>query len=476
METKISFRHKLALLHSIILFFLLVVMNIILFFSLKNLMYNQVEATLSIYAEDIEHEFHEEKHDDAISKISSENHGYTVFDEELRDINKYIQILDRDKKVIFQSKELTAKVFPVDNQAFSNALKGRIIYTTIYNFEGNNVREIFFPLKKDNRIEFILQLGLSLHDINETLSNFFYLLVLLSICILIFSAFGGIILAKETLKPIDEITKTVQNITDKNLKERLKPIGGNDELGLLIDVLNEMLDRLEKSFEAQKRFTADASHEIRSPLTIMKGNIEVILRKKRSQEEYIQIMESNLEEINRLSRITNALLMLARVDSGEIGIAKEPMNLYDVIHDLYSDFLDTARENGIDMTLTGEKDSEMIGDKDKIRQLFVNLLENAVRYTKEGGRIDISISKDNSSLQTIVKDTGIGIYKKELNKVFDRFYRSDAARSRESGGAGLGLSICQWIASAHKGSITVESEIGKGSKFIITLHNSPPSP
>jgi signal transduction histidine kinase len=221
-------------------------------------------------------------------------------------------------------------------------------------------------------------------------------------------------------------------------------------------------------------------------LTILKGEVEVTLRKERSLQEYQQILKSNLEEINRMSKIVEDLLLLSRADAGEIGLNKEHINLTEIFNEVVTQMDMLAKSKSLRLSASNHhEDIHMFGDALRIRELFINLIENGIKYTEEGGSIRVTLSKEYEPLgrngsggakgekeefvEIVVSDTGIGVAKEDRERIFNRFFRVDKARSREEGGSGLGLSICKWIVEAHQGEIKVESELGKGSSFIVKL-------
>jgi signal transduction histidine kinase len=240
-----------------------------------------------------------------------------------------------------------------------------------------------------------------------------------------------------------------------------------------------------------KQFSSDASHELKTPLTILKGEVEVTLRKERLPQEYQQILKSNLEEINRMSQIVEELLLLSKADTGEIRLNKEDINLSDVLNEIVAQMDILARSKRLYLSTSNHHQNiYFFGDALRIRELFINLIENGIKYTEEGGSVHIVLEMEQNPpprnqsdwaggekekfVKIVVTDTGIGIAKEDQKRVFDRFFRVDKARSREEGGSGLGLSICKWIVEAHHGEIKVESELGKGSSFIVRMPFIPP--
>jgi signal transduction histidine kinase len=234
-------------------------------------------------------------------------------------------------------------------------------------------------------------------------------------------------------------------------------------------VLRALKDKMDEAVTSQRRFLADASHEMRSPITIMKGNIEIALRRERDPEEYRQVLKSNLEDIDRLEYLLKDLMFLARTDANELVVNMSPVQLGEVIAEVYAGLTPMSRTKGINLSLeiNPPEGSEIQGDADRLRQLFINLVVNALRYTPEGGNVEIALNRIAGVSEVTVTDTGIGIPEAELPRIFDRFYRVDKARARESGGTGLGLCICKWIVDTHNGDINIESKEGVGTKVTV---------
>ncbi len=243
----------------------------------------------------------------------------------------------------------------------------------------------------------------------------------------------------------------------------------DDEIGRLIHTMNDMIGRLHSSFAQTRQFSSDASHELRTPLTIMRGEIELALRSEKTPLEYRETLSSTLEEIVRLKSIIDNLLTLGKADQGVYEMKLEEVHLDALIRDLFDDSELLAESKHINVELRKADPVTIVGDKGRLRQLFLNLVDNAIKYTPEGGHVSLSVERQNGSACVKIEDSGIGIPSDDLKKIFDRFYRVDKARSREMGGSGLGLSIAKWIAELHRGSITVDSEVNKGSRFTVTI-------
>jgi len=288
--------------------------------------------------------------------------------------------------------------------------------------------------------------------------------------VVLFVAFaGGWIMAGMVLRPIGQITRLADRISAKNLSERIPQRDVPDELGQLITTINRMIARLESSFSQIREFSLSVAHELRTPLTILKGESELALARALTREETERLVTTYLEETVRMSRIVDDLLTLAKADAGQIKIQKEAVELSRLLRDIHEDAVILSSDKPLNVELRRNDQVTVLGDEARLRQLFRVLLSNAVQYTDPGGSVSISSRRAGGEVHIDIEDTGIGIPQDALDKVFQRFYRVDEARTRVKGGSGLGLSIAQWIANAHSGSISVRSAVGKGSCFTVTL-------
>jgi heavy metal sensor kinase len=289
--------------------------------------------------------------------------------------------------------------------------------------------------------------------------------------ILLLASAGGYFLARKSLSPIALMNQQTQRITAERLSSRLDVSNSHDELGSLATTINDLLVRLETSFSEQQRFIADASHELRTPLAVLRGETEVALEKTRSLAEYKESLALIKDEAERLSRIVEDLFILARqpIDV-PIALVKEPVSLNEVVNDCVRAAQVLATRKDLQLKLDSARaDLTLSGDEELLKRMLLNLLDNAVKYTPAGGEISVGLARQNGSAQIVVSDTGIGIPEAAQLHVFDRFYRVDKARSRQLGGAGLGLSIVRWIVEAHGGTIGVKSSPGQGSSFSVEL-------
>ncbi len=316
---------------------------------------------------------------------------------------------------------------------------------------------------------FTILVAYSLNELDDVLENLFVIFLYLIPIAVALSVLGGLYLAHKALAPVHEVTQRARKITAENLDQSIPVRNVDDEIGRLINTMNDMIRRLHASFALMRQFSSDASHELRTPLTIMRGEIELALRSDKTPEEYRRVLSSTLEEIVRLKSIIDNLLTLGKADQGVLDLHLEEVPLDSLIKDLYDDSEVLAEAKHITVELKKAEPVTVVGDRGRLRQLFLNIVDNAIKYTPEGGHVAISVERQNGAALVEVEDNGIGIPAQDLDKIFDRFYRVDKARSRELGGTGLGLSIAKWIAELHRGSISVQSELNKGSKFTVRL-------
>lgn len=310
------------------------------------------------------------------------------------------------------------------------------------------------------------------------------LIILLSISIpliILGASAGGWFLANSALAPIDRITRAANQISTQDLSQRLNLNLPNDEVGRLAATFDQMLDRLEAGFELQKRFIGDASHEMRTPLTILKGDVEVALIRPRSAEEYCQTLEMVNQTTNRLTGLVEELLLLARADNKQYPLQLEQFDLVELLAREIHHLSPTAQAKNIALTFNAPPILFIMADFDKLIRLFTNLIDNAIKYSEPGDSVSVTITPQSDQVQVTVSDTGPGIPPEHLPHLFDRFYRVDKARARkladpsEAGGVGLGLSIAQWLVELHNGTIDVASEVGCGTTFTVCLPLEPMS-
>jgi heavy metal sensor kinase len=304
-------------------------------------------------------------------------------------------------------------------------------------------------------------------------------MILVAPVILVASVFIGYSLVGRTLKPVNRVVDEVEAITDgRSLHRRLEPVDTGDELARLTSTLNAMLERLERSFVALRRFTADASHELKTPLTVLRSGIERAVTHPRTAPEVLEVLDETLAEVNRMAEMVDSLLMLARADEGRAPLHLEPLDLRELLGEVAetAGILGEQAEVQVKVRIPTEP---VILDADhaRIRQLLMNLLTNAIKYTPAGESVEIESTVRDGEITVSVRDTGIGIAPGDLPHIFDRFWRADQARSRtgQRPGVGLGLAISKWIAEAHGGTISVQSRPGRGTTFLVKLPMAAPA-
>jgi two-component system OmpR family sensor kinase len=310
-------------------------------------------------------------------------------------------------------------------------------------------------------------------------------LLLVAPLMLLVSVAVAYMIAGNTFKPVDTLINEVEAITDgRSLHRRVPMDEADEELGRLADTLNRMIGRLQTSFGALRRFTADASHELKTPLTVVRADVERAMHPSAGADERMQALEEAMQEIARMSDLVDSLLTLARADEGRFDLHRELIQLEPLVRDVYETALILGEAAGVAVTLPLVEDANVMGDSTRLRQLFLNLITNAIKYTPSGGQVEITLSlRNNNEVGLAVRDTGVGIAAADLPHIFDRFWRADKARSRkaaadlrgvtERGGFGLGLAIAQWIAHAHGGTLTAQSRLGRGSIFTVLLPIAP---
>jgi heavy metal sensor kinase len=368
---------------------------------------------------------------------------------------QYIQILDRNGDLLYRSPSLGKQFLKYDDIPY-----GWVNIVTISNEQG---RELRLAITQNDYVKIFV--AYPLEELNEALAGIFLIFRILAPIAILISLVGGWFLAHTSLKPVDAITKTARQITAQNLTQRLPAYDVDDELGRLTATFNDMIGRLHESFMQIQRFSADASHELRTPLTIMRGEIEVALRRKRLPAPTRELLTSVHDELIRLSSIVESLMILVKSESGRLTFQFENVELDQMLEGLAEDARLLAAPKKIKVVLNAVERATVRGDSSRLHQLFLNLIDNAVKYSSPHSTVTLSLQRIDGSVEVHVQDTGIGIPKKDLEKIFARFYRV----SSDASGSGLGLAIAKWIAEAHHGTIRVNSREKKGSTFIVTL-------
>ena len=376
---------------------------------------------------------------------------------------------------VFEGNKLLASNTPLQGSdllavvADAAVAKEPEVRTTLPRHGKHGTRAIARQFTVDGR-QFAVLAAESLHSVKADLAQMRRILFLALPLIVLVAGAGGFLLATKNLAPVRWMAEQARSISDKNLHNRLEIGAANEELTMLADSFNELLARLDRSFETMRRFVADASHELRTPLAVIRGEADVALDHDRSPAEYKESLAVIQDEARRLTRLIDDLLNLARADAGHVSLQVTEFYVNDLLAECCRFIQAKAGAKKIVLECRCPEDVAYRGDQELIRRLVLNLLENAIRYTPEGGRIQIKVEDSARELRIQVADTGIGIPPETATHVFERFYRGDQARSRQNGGFGLGLSIVKWIAESHNGSVELSSEPGLGSTFTVLLH------
>lgn len=393
--------------------------------------------------------------------------------------NFMVQVMDSTGAVVFRSASLANDTLRLPENFFENADTSVSRLTTLTRMttdaQGKTLQQPLRVAMAKFRSAVVV-VAYPFDEVQSSLDDFLQTLMLLIPVVLVVSIIGGWFLARASLHPVDEITRTAQDITASNLSRRLPVARSNDEIKRLSETLNDMISRLESSFSRIRQFTADASHELRTPLTILTGELELALRSVRTKDEYQEVISSALQETLRMSRVVEDLLLLSRADMGRMKLQTDSINLNEMLADLADATAILGAKKDLSIAYRHEEETLFVrGDHPRLYQTFLNLLDNAIKYTPHGGSVSLTLHRDGNVAEVRVRDTGIGISPEHQKKIFDRFYRVDKARSRAQGGVGLGLAIVEWTVRAHEGTIEVESEPGRGSTFIVRLPLGPES-
>ncbi len=323
---------------------------------------------------------------------------------------------------------------------------------------------------------YLLQCGAPLTLRDNALSGLLRIILWLLPSGIVLSVLSGIWMSGRALRPMEMLSAAAREMTISQLHRRLPLTGNRDELDRLAETFNEMFERLEKAVGQMKDFTASISHELRTPLTALRGEAEVALAKARTESDYRRVLESQLEEFAKLSKMIGEMLMLARAEAGQIKIQHQAVNLGELARSLVDQMEIVADSKGITLASESAPNVFVTGDSGWLERAILNLLDNAIKFTQAGGLVEVKVQIHDNDAVLEVRDNGVGIMKQALPHIFERFYRGDPARSAEPGGAGLGLSLVDWIVREHQGAITVESKPGEGALFRVTLPLVPTAP
>lgn len=432
---------------------------------LRHHLYDLVDDSLEQQMDDVGNLLRAQKKDEPLADVKRElTEEYT-----LEHAGDYLQVYLGDGELIYQSPFLQEHPLPKwDPAAVKADSRTRPLFKDLrlgkkpfrFATQGINVRGAVY----------VVQTGVVIDDVRKTLHRFRLYLFMFAPLLLTVAAGGGYWLSRRALSPVDALVRTARTITGTTLSSRLEKLSTGDELQRLSDTLNEMLDRIEAAFRRVTQFTADASHELRTPVSLVRTEAELALRRSRGESEYKVALQHILLEAERTTSLIEELLALARADAGRETLNLHPVELRQALRGVVDGWRQVASIRNLQFTESlGLQEPLVSADEAALRRVVNILLDNAFKYTPSPGSVQLSLKQQNDKAVITVRDSGVGIATEEQSRIFERFYRVDKARSRDMGGAGLGLSIAQWIVQQHGGSIQVESNPGHGSIFRVLL-------
>jgi two-component system OmpR family sensor kinase len=385
-------------------------------------------------------------------------------------LERHFDILDPRRRFQREQQDSLSADSPISSQALERATRGESHFETVTIDERDPVRVLTVPVIDSGRLVNLIRVGMSLENMYKTRHRFLLIMAAVFPLGLILAGGGGWLLARRALRPVDSMTQTAKKISGEHLSQRLQESGNRDELDRLAGTLNDMLDRLHGAIDQMRRFSADASHELQTPLTILKGEMEVALLKPRSPEEYQEVLTSGLEEIDRINHLVEGLLLLARADSGMLRLDLQVIDLNELLEKTLIQLSPLATTRSLRFKFKPLDATCVRGDSEHLRRAFLNLLTNAIKHSHNDEIIEVTLLREEAWAVIQIADSGIGIPKHEQKLIFNRFHRLSESRSAAGKeGVGLGLSIALSIVEAHGGTIQVESSPGIGATFSVHL-------
>jgi two-component system OmpR family sensor kinase len=383
-------------------------------------------------------------------------------------LDKFIQIVDLDGRVAARSATLGTARLPTPPALLGRLREGETVFGTVTDFGEEPVRMVSLPVDV-GRARYAIQVAMSLDDAYAVLRGGRWLFFVMSLVILTGIGLTGVLVARRALRPIDHVVTQARRIGDANLADRLPHPGTGDEVARLVETLNDMLERLQRSFDVQRRFTADASHELRSPLSRLRAELEVMLRRPRSTAEYEETLRSCLDEVQRVQGLIEELLELARIDARQEAELAEPIAVSEIVEAAVAVVrLEAARRR---VAIGVERPLELLVNAapGAAKVALANILDNAVKFSPTGGQVKIAVTGDRQEAVIAVSDTGPGIASEDVARLFERFYRGKASRSGDVPGFGLGLAISRALVEHQGGRISVEAPTENGATFSVHL-------
>jgi signal transduction histidine kinase len=451
-----SLRLRLTLLYSVFMGGILVVFGATVYILINVILYNQVDTLLANVAREI-----------ARATTVDSSGGLNIVSLPQLDMaaNAYVQVWGTDGNLISSSPSIGSLDKPLNPAGLES---GRTMYEDSY-LDGVHLRVLTVPLKLRNRVIGTLQVAASLTVMDATRTDLLSTMTLIAVVAVALVMWGSWVVLGRALAPLQTIADTVDQINKADDLSRRIPMheGVRDDVAELVISVNQTLERLESLFTSQQRFLADVSHELRTPLTVIKGNVDLMRKLKEADEDLLNSID---QEAGRLNRLVSGLLMLAQAESGKLPLNFSRVELDLLLTEIFTETRVLAG-NKVHLHLNQIDEAVVNGDRDRLKQVMLNLVANAIQYTPQGGEIFLSLARIGEQARIIVRDTGPGIPAEDLPYIFDRFYRAEKSRTRSKvSGFGLGLSITKWIVEQHGGQIKVESKEGEGTTFVIWLN------
>jgi len=459
-----SLRARLALWHAALLALTLAALAGLTLLILRGFLTSRADASLLEYADQTARGIAMELYQASLEPGTRPR----FLNRDLQEWGRQIQVVDHLGNVVEKSAGLADHPLPADLNTRVEGRKGPY-FETRHDLGEHPVRVVTVPVVMGGDVPYLVQAAASLEGIEEALDRAGITLALLTPSVFVVALLGGWLLVGRSLRTVDAITRTALEIEHTNLDRRIDAPAAGDELSRLASAFNEMIARLDRSFRQVQQFSANASHELKTPLTSIRGEAEVALMSDLTPEEHRRVLRSIVDEVERMSAIVENLLLLARADADQIQIRRETLALEELVLSTYEQMEGIARRKGVALDMGSLEEARVEGDPLWLGQVLLNLVANAVKYTPEGGSVAISLAVEGGEARVAVADTGPGIPAEHLPHLFDRFYRVDSGRSRDAGGVGLGLNIAKWAAEKHGGRIQVQSEVGRGSTFTLVL-------
>lgn len=470
-----SFRSRIRWTTLAVFAALLLIFSAAVYVSLSHVLYRHVDdALLALARSEADHLEGETGHfqrvmggedDEAIDHETDERDAYERH--ELQEAIRESVVIAPDGAILWKG-EAVGTLAQMPSDLWARALNGETVFDSYRLPDAPPFRRISLPIRIDGRIRYILQTQTSLQFVDDTLRGLIAILGGLAIVILSLAWGGSEWIARAALVPVNTLGRAATTISERNLGTRVYLDAPYTEFQQFVQSFNAMLERLHTVFESQRRFVADAAHELKTPLTAIKGNLEVALSRARTIEEYRETLAAILGEVDRLTTLVRSLLMLAQY-AGARPIFRERLDVRALLQEVLDNLSVLAEEKGCQIMAELREVPRIHGDAGQLKQLMINLVDNAVQHAGDKGRITIRLRSEHDQVVMQVEDTGPGIGAEHLPHIFDRFYRVDTSRDRSRGGAGLGLAIAKDIVEAHGGTIRVQSTIGQGTIFTVRL-------